>query len=100
MTDNRELIEFSFAEMSGKYIVQQHDISGIWCENFQDIYLCIQFPDPLSASCMCQFLWAAVQDEYVVAFDWRFTDFLDQQKLFMADRTLSYCYVSLDTNSA
>ncbi len=100
MAENRELIELSFSEMGGEYIVQQHNISGIWCDNFQDIYLCIQFPDPLSAGCMYQLLCAAVHDEYVVAFDWRFADFLNQQKLFMEDRTLSYCYVSLDTDSA
>lgn len=54
MAENRELIELSFSEMGGEYIVQQHNISGIWCDNFQDIYLCIQFPDPLSAGCMYQ----------------------------------------------
>lgn len=57
MADNGELIELSFAEKSGEYIVQQHNISGIWCENLQDIYVCIQFPDPLSAGCMYQLLW-------------------------------------------
>lgn len=77
MADNRELIELSFAETNGEYIVQQHNISGTWCENVQDIYLCIQFPDPLSAGCMYQLLCAAVHDEYVVAFDWRFADFLN-----------------------
>lgn len=100
MAENRELIELSFSEMGGGYIVQQHNISGIWCDNFQDIYLCIQFPDPLSADCMYQLLCAAVHDAYVVAFDWRFADFLNQQRLFTADRTLSYCYVSLNSNSA
>ena len=98
--DNHELVELSFSEMSGEYIVQQHNISGIWSENLQDIYFCIQFPDPLSASCMCQLLWAAVHDAYVVAFDWRFADFLEQQNLFLADRTLTYCYVSLDPTPA
>lgn len=100
MADNRELIELSFAEMSGKYMVQQCNISGIWCENFQDVYLCIQLPDPLSAGCMCQLLWAAVNDVYVVAFDWKFADFLDQQRLFTEDRTLSFCYVPLNANLA
>ena len=96
MADNRELIALSFAEMSGEYLVQQRSISGSWCENLQDLYLWIQFPDPLAAGCMCRLLWAAVQDEPMVAFDWKFADFLDRQKLFTADRTLSYCYVSLD----
>lgn len=100
MADNRELIELSFSEMSGEYIVQQHNISGIWCEHFQDIYLCIRFPDSLSAECMCRLLWAAVHEDCVVAFDWRFADFLNRQKLFREDRTLSYCYVSLDTGPA
>lgn len=100
MADNRELIELSFSEMSGEYIVQQCNISGIWCENFQDIYLCIQFPDPLSADCMYRLLCAALQDEHMAALDWRFADFLNQQKLFMEDRTLSYCYVSLDAGWA
>lgn len=53
-----------------------------------------------SADCMYQLLCAAVHDAYVVAFDWRFADFLNQQRLFTADRTLSYCYVSLNSNSA
>ena len=66
MADNRELIELSFAETNGEYIVQQHNISGTWCENVQDIYLCIQFPDPLSAGRMYQLLCAAVHDEYVL----------------------------------
>lgn len=100
LADNRELVELSFTEMNGEYIVQQHNVSEIWCENFQDFYLCIQFSDPMSAECMCRLLWAAVQGEHVVAFDWKFTDFLDRQKLFMEDRTLSYCYVSMDTDSA
>lgn len=100
LADDRELIGLSFTEMGGEYLVQQHSLSGIWCENLQDIYFCIQLPDPMAASCMYQLLWAAIQDTCVVAFDWRFADFLDQQKLFTADRTLSYCYVSLDTGSA
>lgn len=100
MADNRELIELSFAEQNGEYLVEQHNISGIWCENLQDICLCIQFPDPLSASCMYQLLLAAVRDAYVVAFDWSFADFLDRQKLFTEDRTLSYCYVSLAAGPA
>lgn len=100
MADSRELIELSFSETDGEYTMQQHSISGIWYENLQDIYLCIQFSDPVSASCMYQLLWAAIHDTYVVAFDWRFADFLGRQKLFMADPTLSYCYVSLDTGSA
>ena len=101
MADNHELIELSFsdAETSGAYIVRQRSISGIWCENIQDIYVCIQFPDSLSAGCMYRLLWAAAYDIYAVAFDWEFADFLEQQKLFQTDRTLSYCYVSLDTDS-
>ena len=100
MADNRELIELSFAEQDGEYFVEQHNISGSWCENLQDLYLCIQFPEPLSASCMCQLLWAADDDAYVVAFEWRFADFLERQKLFTPDRTLSYCYVSLASDLA
>lgn len=100
MADNGELIELSFAEKSGEYIVQQHNISGIWCENLQDIYVCIQFPDPLSAGCMYQLLWATVHEAYVIALDWRFADFLERQKMFMPDRTLSYCYVPLNSGSA
>lgn len=100
MSDNRELIELSFSETDGEYTVRQRNISGMWCEKLQDIYLCIRFPDPLSASCMCQLLWAAVRDADVVAFDWSFADFLEKQKLFAADRTLSYCYVSLVANLA
>ena len=96
MADNGELVELSFAQTSGGCLVQQRSISGVWCEELQDIYLCIQFPDPLSAGCMCRLLWAAVHDECVAALDWGFADFLDQQKLFTEDRTLSYCYVSLD----
>ena len=99
MADNGELIEFSFAEMNGAYIVQQHSISGIWCEDFQSIYLCIQFPDSLSAGCMCRLLGATIHNESVVAFDWKYADFLRQQKLFAEDRTLSYCYVLLDSDT-
>ena len=100
MADNRDLIELSFSETGGEYTVGQRSISGTWCDDLQDLYLCIHFPDPLSAGCMYQLLWAAVRDAYVVAFDWSFADFLDQQKLFTADRTLSYCYVSLAANLA
>ena len=100
MADNRELIELSFAEQNGEYLMQQHNISGNWCENLQDLYLCLQLPDPLSAACMCQLLWAADEEACVVAFDWKFADFLERQKLFTADRTLSYCYVSLGADPA
>ncbi len=100
MADNHELVEISFAESNNEYIVQQRNVSGIWCDNLQDIYLSVRFPDALSAGCMCQIIWAAIRDEQVAVFDWRFADFLNQQKLCKADYTLSYCYVSLATDIA
>lgn len=56
LADDGELIGLSFTEMGGEYLVQQHSLSGIWCENLQDIYFCIQLPDPMAASCMYQLL--------------------------------------------
>ncbi|MFR8331546.1 MAG: hypothetical protein ACLU9S_03495 [Oscillospiraceae bacterium] len=74
-------MNFHFLKWAVSTLCSNTIFSGIWCDNFQDIYyLCIQFPDPASRLVVCtSFLCAAVHDEYVVAFDWRFADFLYQQ---------------------
>lgn len=99
MSYNHDLVEISFAASDDGYIVMEQNISRIWCDDLQDIYFNIQFPDVLSASCMHRIIWALICDEQVVVFDWKFSDFLNQQNLFKVDYTLSYCYVSLTSES-
>lgn len=98
MADSGEMIQLSFAEEDDKFSVRQHNISGIWWENLQDIYFCICLPDLKVTDCMLTLLCAAAQDDAVVAMDWHYADFLEEQKLSKVDHTKSFCYVPLDGN--
>lgn len=95
-----ELVGLSFAERNGRLVMEQRSISGGWYENLRDLYFCMQLPDSLAANCIAQLLTAVDRCERVVVLEWEYADFLEQQKLICVDRTLSFCYVSLDNSVA
>ena len=95
MSDRDELVELSFVQIDGKYTLKQRNISGVWYDELCDFYICITFPNALAAEAMALLLSAAEDEEnQVVALDWSYSDFLEEQKLAQMDRTLSFCYVS------
>lgn len=96
MADNNELVELSFSKEGASYRIRQRNVSGIWWENLSDLCLCIDFPDPLAANCMDRILHAVKEGAPTVALEWDCADFLQQQALAQIDRTLSFCYVTLD----
>lgn len=96
VADSDELVELSFIQTNGKYMLKQRNISGVWYDELCDFYFCIGLPDVLSANVMATLLSAAKDEENrVVALDWYCSDFLEEQKLAQIDSTLSFCYVSL-----
>ena len=99
IASNNELVELSFVEANSTLTMRQRNISGIWCEALQDLHLCIQFPDSTSANCMSQLLCTAAQHIPAAALGWDYADFLEQQRLAVIDRTLTFCYVVLDPDS-
>ena len=90
-----ELVGLSFPNDGKSAVVRQHSISGLWYNELRDLYLCIQFPEPQTAECMSRLLNAAEYDMEAVALEWKYADFLEQQKLCRIDHTLSFCYVIL-----
>lgn len=100
MADNGELVQLSFSGSEGMLAVRQHGISGIWHESLHDICASIRLPVPQQAEYMFQLLRAVELGEPVIALDWSCAEFLEQQRLSRIDRTLSFCYVSLDDPGA
>ena len=75
-----ELVGLSFPNDGKSAVVRQHSISGLWYNELRDLYLCIQFPEPQTAECMSRLLNAAEYDMEAVALEWKYADFLEQQK--------------------
>lgn len=98
VADNGELVELSFTKMDQMLGVKQYNISGVWCEDLRGLYLCLELPDPCSANCMSRLLHAVGEGEDATALEWDYADFLEQQGISQIDRTLSFCYVPLDTD--
>lgn len=98
VANNGELVELSIVERGGSFLQRQRSISGVWHEDVRDLYLSFQFPDPLTANGFSQLLQASESEQPVVAMDWKYADFLEQQKLAAIDHTLSFCYVPLSEN--
>ena len=96
MGSQDELVELSFTKEGTAPTIQQKNVSGIPCAELRDLYFCVKFPDPLAADCMFRLLDAVEKKSAAVALEWEYADFLEQQRLARIDRTLSYCYVSLE----
>lgn len=91
-----ELVELSFPRDEAGTMIRQYSISGHYYEQLRDLYLRIRFPDEQAAECMSKLLDAAEKESDAAALEWKYADFLDQQKLAEIDRTLSFCYVSFE----
>lgn len=96
MGSQDELVELSFTKEGAVPTIQQKNVSGIPCAELRDLYFCVKLPDPLAADCMFRLLDAVEKKSAAVALEWEYADFLEQQRLARIDRTLSYCYVSLE----
>ena len=95
VAENGEMVGITFSEEDGELIMQQHSISGIWYEDLTGLYLNLQFPDSQCAHCFHVLLKASETALPLLALDWKYADFIKQQRLADPDTTLSFCYVSI-----
>lgn len=92
----RETVRLEAHQCDGKIKMTQKNISGKKANQLEDCCLQVELPDVKSAENMQIVLKSFHIGKNTVAFDWKYADFLKEQKIAWIEQGYAFCYLSID----